>query len=184
MSEIKFADFDAIFIVGLGCKIERLFDTFKTHKTYDSPNRQDASYQTISSACLTQACMDQLKVAAIFQIISLIRSASKIPVFLSPCPLPSKACAEISPFLRANATKTVQQCFYQGLSNLCKQFSATLLTQPEHTVTDYVFTKSMFSKGAVRLNLKSLCGVTDYAHMNREYGKEVLTHHLPVICGW
>lgn len=193
LTKIDFSDFDAVLLIGMGCRMLPLYSALKSHRVYDAPSsslpsRKKASYRTISAACIAQICMDQMKNTSLFQILSLIRSVSNIPAFIIPCPFPSEACAYDDrarwAFLKRIASKTVQQSYYEGLACLCRSFAATLITQPDTTITGLLFTKEELSVGSVRFDdhlLTTLHNETDYVHMNRDYGKEVLTFILQGI---
>lgn len=189
LTEVDFSDFDVVLMIGMDCRMLPLYKALKSHRAYDAPaSIKDADYQTISAGCITRICMDQMKNTSMFRILSLIRAISQIPVFVIPCPLPSKACTHDTSarwaFLTRNACKTVQQSYYQGLSCLCRSFAATLITQPDDTVSDFLFTREQLSVGSVRLDdhlLTTLHKESDYVHMNRDYGKEVLSFALQCI---
>lgn len=183
LTKIDFADFDAVLLVGLGCSIWCLSEAFGTHRVYDAPfSIKDTTYKTISAACIAQICVDQMKNTAMFQIASLIRSTSKIPIFIIPTPFYSETCKNNwkESFLALNACRTVQTSYHTAISQLCQSFVATFIPQPDSTITDFLFTKENLSKGSVYLDrsLKRLHRETDYTHMNQEYGKEVLTFAL------
>ena len=192
LTKIDFSDFDAVLLVGMDCRMLPLYSALKSNRIYDAPSpsfsRKKVSHRIISAACIAQLCMDQMKNTSMFHVLSLIRSVSKIPAFIIPCPFPSKACIYDNParwaFLTRNASKTLQQSYYEGLSGLCRSFAATLITQPENTITDLLFTKEELSVGSVRFDdhlLTTLHKETDYVHMNGDYGKEVLTFVLQCI---
>jgi len=186
LTEVNFADFDVVLMIGMDCRMLPLYRALKSHRAYDAPASIKAAnataYRTISSGCITRICIEQMQEASMFRILSLIRSVSRIPVFIIPCPLPSIACTHDASarwaFLTRNACETVQQAYYQGLHALCRLFSATLITQPDDTVADFLFTREQLSVGSVRLDdhlLTTPHKEDDYVHMNRDYGKAVLT---------
>ena len=181
LDKVNFADYDAILLIGLDCNIWTLTHPLSNHCTIDSlPAIEDKAHRIISTGCLTQVGIDQIAQCSMFQVASLIRTVSSIPIFIAPVPFPSisgfYSPSLICTYLARNANQTLQDCYYQAIAHLCDIHEVTFIAQPDSTITDYVYTKEIYSKGSVKLghNLTTLHDETDFAHMNKEYGTVVL----------
>lgn len=181
---ISFNNFDAILLYGLACDLRMLSFPLSTHRL---GHKIADSRPIMSQACFTQLCEDRVSHNILFEIATMVRDATDIPIFVSPAPFPSQACIEDETqnwsYLNNHDGKITQQSYYQGISNAFSSLHAIFIPQPEATITNNVFSKPHFTKKAIRL-IKGFSHIhpeNDYLHMNKDYGKLLLVQFLNTI---
>jgi hypothetical protein len=103
-------------------------------------------------------------------IVNEIRKTSKIPIFVSPRPLP--ADKNIHKNIIENEFKMLEELAI----SLLKCSDAIFLLQNDNTKGNYRSTKALFTKNSKRLNPGSIHGSNqhpedDVYHMNKDFGK-------------
>lgn len=177
-------EFDAVLLYGLACD-DRLFSLpLVTHKV---ENFTDTTRKTMSLSCFTRICEDRVRQSVIFRLALLVRQVSEKPLFISPSPLPSRACVGDSSgtwdMLSANYSPAIQKGYYDGMNLAFQSLGGIFLPQPTETVVDFLFSKTQFSKGSIRLTegWPSVHPDNDHTHMNKDYGKAFLVHAFASI---
>jgi len=183
-SLIDINGFDAVLLYGLACDTHIFSPALATHRV---GNIADTTRKIMSLSCFTRICEDRVRRSLMFKIASLVRSVSGVPIFISPSPFPSRSCVEDTSgkwnILAANYCQPIQQGYYDGINRAFQSFEGIFLPQPGDTVTDFLFTKTQFSKGSIRLieGLSSAHPDDDYNHMNKDYGNAFLIHALAIM---
>lgn len=187
LTEINFANFDTVILVGLHCSIFTLGPALCSHSPFDVPTDPLSNkLPTISSECIVQTCIDQMETTSMYKVISLIRSISDIPIVVIPAPFQSLASIKTGRWinLSRNASQTLQDSYYDGINKSVNSFpSVKFIPQPINTVTNFIFTKDEFAKGSLHLNaeLSGKEDEIDFGHMNQLFGKEVMLSILSLL---
>lgn len=125
-----------------------------------------------SSAVKKQACLDTLSNSLNIRICEIIRSASDRPIYIGHNP------QRATPDLKA-ASRIEKINYQQTLTMMNDELKierATIVPQPEETLSHQWFTDMRFSIGSTRLDVGDeisgqLHPELDCMHMNKEFGK-------------
>ncbi|MBL4751324.1 MAG: hypothetical protein JKX71_12215 [Amylibacter sp.] len=139
--------------------------------------------QLISSVCLQTALMDSLQNTYGAKLVKTIRRRTAIPIYIVPQPLPSEQLSILKQkggnFRKIDMNGINQQAYQAYETALEDAFSphknTTIIFQPKETIKSNIYTRSTFTKGAVRLyNLNKQQPETDILHANQDYGGLIL----------
>ena len=118
-----------------------------------------------------------------FDVIRKIRSITNIPIFMAHQPLwkvVGKPVSGVSVEPYRRLVKFINE-------TLVEQYRATLLEQPEETITNGFNTRTEFSVGAMRLDIGNLRSRNaphlgnERAHMNGRFGEICFAEYIPTI---
>jgi len=156
-------DYDIILMVGL------------------SPGYPDAP-GFYSYAAASRALLDETPASIAFELIRKIRQTSAIPIFLAHKPL-LRHEGETQPDGDAGPYRRLIKLLND---ELVRDAGATLLEQPEQTITHCFFSRPEYAIGSSRLDVGSKWLPLEQpgdqrAHMNELYGEIYLSTHLPTI---
>lgn len=180
---VDLAEHDIFCVVG--CRVNfnpvnKIADVYTTY-ALGLPGRQLVSADLFESLL---AGMFRRSNAAM--VIDLLRSATANPVYLMPGPLWSPRVRELEKGRVLNEVvalgkgdaylRTFRQSMGVAFDGI------PIITQPDDTVFDSLFTDMKYSVGSVALTQSgSEHGEEDFAHMNADYGNRMLTTFFDVL---
>jgi hypothetical protein len=175
--------FDALLLYGLACDVRLFFLPLDSHRVGNFADPRKA----MSLSCFTQICEDRIQHNLLFKLASLVCQVSEKPLFMAPSPFPSRSCVDDPSgqwdLLAANYSMLIQRGYYDAMRRAFQSLDSVFLPQPDETVIDFLFSKTQFSQGSIRLTegLSSTHPDNDYLHMNKAYGAIFLSRALAAI---
>lgn len=181
---IDLAKFDFLVIVACGLSFYPLASILRSCHVWGwGPYDYNTRNQLISCACLQTALRDRLKNTLGANLVETIHRRTVIPIYIVPQPLPSEQLSTIKGKggnFRKIETNGINQQAYQAYETALEDVfsphkNTTIIWQPEETIKSNIYTRSSFTKGAVRLyNLNKQQPETDILHANQNYGGLIL----------
>lgn len=178
-------DFDVFCIVGSQVKLDLMERTLEDCAPASMPLPGRAP---ISSGLMDKLFEERLKMTLAYHLATLLHTTGK-PVYLIGNPRHAEEILnhEQGAFYRTLIEAGVEQ---EYLRQFTKAFTALfgpfarIIAQPAPLLATPMFTRQAFTKGSVLLakRLKEH-PETDFAHMNADYGVEVLTTIMNIIDG-
>ena len=181
---IDLAKLDFLVIVACGLSFYPLASILRTCHVWGwGPHNYNTQNQLISSACLQAVLTDRLKNTLGANLVETIRCQTAMPIYIVPQPLPSEQLSVLKRKggnFRKIELNGINQRAYQAYETALEDVfsphkNTTIISQPEETIKSNIYTRSSFTKGAVRLyNLNKQQPETDILHANQDYGGLIL----------
>ena len=169
--EIKFADFDEVVLVGVGCGLHSFVKVFHLHRPVELHRK--GTY-LISGDALRSVFNTATKLHQAKAILRKIKSATSLPITVVPSPMPSEVIersAQWEGFWSSDwPTKS-----YESYLDALTQLGCRVTHQPADTLAKPWLTKAKFSHGSVMLlgDLTTKHEEDEYWHMNPSYGSRM-----------
>jgi hypothetical protein len=172
-------DFDAYVVVGGGISFALMLATLRTHCPVHLCETADVgNAQLISDALFLEGLRDMVERSAANRVITELRSITKAPIAMAPCPYVTKAVLS-HPRYAYWRSERARQCVFTSYHQLLDDFQTrcTIALQPEETVEERMFTRDEYARGSVKLK-KGLPAHDDddYHHMNANFGALCLSN--------
>ncbi|NJC22633.1 hypothetical protein BJ994_001709 [Arthrobacter pigmenti] len=180
-------EMDAFITVGMGFSFVHLMDLLKNHRPPSEYDPLDDEQQLISESFFHTAMEGTLKNSNALKLIAQIRQISAAPMVYVPNPYGSTDVLNSDRYKHFHSWRIRNRVFgyYKAeLSGMFSESSVRVIEQPEDTVANRMFTKSVYSKGSMKLKrgMSSPHNGDDCFHMNAAFGatslRAVLRHLL------
>ncbi len=166
---------DAYIVVGMGFSFIHLMALLKNHRTphnYDP----DQGHQLISKRFFEGAMNETLTNSNAVRVLTMLKQITQSPIVYTPNPFGTKEILTDKryDFLAHESVRKYVFDYYQEAKNrILKTELCILKEQPVETIDAYMFTKSEYSRGSIKLKkgMRSPHNDNDYFHMNAHFGE-------------
>lgn len=164
-----------------GGKSEVALDEYDAFLVYGLGFRLPVVEAQLSAAVRRQVCRDSLSQALNFRMCSMLRQATRKPVYVGHDP--QEAQGRKSP---AVARSLPYEAVYELMRGELAREDVRLVAQPRQTFANSWFTKPEYSAGSTRLDIgdaksNELHSDVDNKHMNGEFGRIWLESFFPAV---
>ncbi len=195
-SQPDLADYDFVIIVGCGLSIfpavqtmgkltlvgsgKAIWQDLQSHRESDL---KPLKHPLVSPDCYQRIVRDKLSACRAISVLGRVSKASDTPIFVVPQPRPRtllrtlpKRGTSFAAIHKSWDGQMASETFEDAVHSLCQPMAnCHVLTQPEETVSEFLFTDEPYCVGALRLSNPGMPqSKRDVLHANSQYGALVL----------
>jgi hypothetical protein len=174
--------YDAYLVCGLRFGSERM-ENICSHFRAETHFRDGR--RPVSDECYLAITKGYLSTTQNLEMVAKVRQITAAPVWVLPTPMPSDASTgtELDKLEEVGDDKSVRNMLFEAMRQLVDEKGFRLLLQPEVTLSRPLKTKSIYTRGALKLTggMKEPLAKEDYKHMNGDYGSLILRPWLATL---